>query len=162
MLRYSWRLAYFANISLGSLLLISAVVECIKDKYRLSGFIGDLLVPNVLRIRGGISNTILEGVLKGAKPSLPFVLSALLLSRRQGWIRMLGVSLSSAYSGWLWMTGKHRTTNLSSFVMNIVYLLVRSWYRVPLSDLRGAIRKGIVLLSPRSALAMPRPIEECL
>jgi hypothetical protein len=142
-LRYSWRLAFIANVSFAGLVLLRKIFKNLRSQYRISGFLGDLLVPGAFRVRGGLSNTLMEGAFSGVKPALPFVLAAVLLLRRQGFLRMGGAFVSAAYSLWLVSSGAYPWTNALGILCNILYLGVRSFYRVSLSDLRVRLRRVV-------------------
>lgn len=147
LLRYTWRVSFISNVAFGCFLFLSTIYSRLRHKYRISGFIGDLLVPGAFRVRGGLWNTVMEGAMAGLKPAAPFALAAVLLLRRTGWLRMLGVAVSSAYSSWLAVTGKNPWTNVMSILCNVAYLVARSMYRIPLSELRTKLRN--VVLSPQ-------------
>lgn len=147
LLRYTWRLAYFSNLCFAGFMLLGSVAGRLRQHYRISGFLSDILVPGAFRIRAGLSNTVVQGILAGLKPAWPFALASLLLQRQRGPLRMLGVLVSCVYSAGLFLSGHYPWANICSIVFNLAYLSARGVYRTSLAESVGARIRHAVLRS---------------
>eukprot|EP00699_Malawimonas_sp_californiana_P001770 EC716141.1.p1 GENE.EC716141.1~~EC716141.1.p1 ORF type:complete len:191 (+),score=11.41 EC716141.1:93-665(+) len=133
--RYTWRLAFYSNAAFAAFFLGHRVAGSIRQTYRISGLLGEFLVPQALRARGGFSATILSGVVAGLRPSAAFVVSLVLLLRRRGWLRTLGAVLSCSYCAYLATGGVYPWPSLVTLTLQLLYLAVRLLYRVPIAEL---------------------------